>query len=116
MRRPGRSRIPVPPRAVLRLAALLGVLSLVLAFTVLPNEPSGGGQSASAQSQAAAVPHPGAGGTDVEPVSGQVALSLDTLSPEVLSGGEDLLVSGTIVNGTDDPISSLSGGCLMVCV
>lgn len=108
MRRPGRSRIPVPPRAVLRLAALLGVLSLVLAFTVLPNEPSGGGQSASAQSQAAAVPHPGAGGTDVEPVSGQVALSLDTLSPEVLSGGEDLLVSGTIVNGTDDPISSLS--------
>lgn len=108
MRRPGRSRRPVPPRAVLRLAALLGVLSLVLAFAVLPNEPSGGGQSAGAQSQAAAVPPPGAAGTEVEPVSGQVTLSLDTLSPEVLSGGEDLLVSGTIVNGTDDPISGLS--------
>ncbi len=48
---------------------------------------------------------------EAELVSGQVTLSIDALAPEVIHDGEDLLVTGTIANGTDE---TLSGGSLVV--
>lgn len=113
-----RPRRSVPVRAMVRLAALLGVLSLVLAFTVLPHEPApstGRSDPAGAQSRLAgqstiadAHADPAPAGARAEPVAGQVTLSLETLSPEVLRNGGELSLSGTIINGTDDPVSGLS--------
>lgn len=105
MRLPGRSRRRrVPPRSLLRLTALLGALSLVLAFAVLPDGP--GRTSAHSQAPAAAPQAPG--DDDADPTAGRVSLSLDALSPEILRDGEDLHISGTLVNGTDDPVPSPS--------
>ncbi|WP_308807210.1 DUF6049 family protein [Actinomyces sp. 594] len=41
-------------------------------------------------------------------VSGRVVLSVTGLAPEVVGTGEDITVSGTITNGTDQPISDVA--------
>ncbi|MBO3724092.1 hypothetical protein J5X07_03420 [Actinomyces bowdenii] len=113
-----RPRRAVPMRAMARLAALLGVLSLVLAFAALPRDAAPGVRGAEptgTQMRPAGEPaatstrdRPEPAGAQAEPVAGQVTLSLEALSPEVLRSGSELSVSGTIINGTDDPISGLS--------
>lgn len=41
-------------------------------------------------------------------VDGEVSVTVDSLSPEVLTKDQDLTITGTIANGTDDAVSSLS--------
>ena len=41
-----------------------------------------------------------------ELAEGEVSLSVDSLAPEVMGVGQDLVVSGSIANGTDAPISA----------
>ena len=43
---------------------------------------------------------------DAPPADGRVSVSVDSLVPEVLASDQDLQVSGTIVNGTDEPLES----------
>ena len=41
-------------------------------------------------------------------IDGQVTLSVDSLAPEIITSGQDLNISGTIANGTDEPLKGLS--------
>lgn len=41
-------------------------------------------------------------------IDGQVTLSVDSLAPEIITSGQDLNISGTIANGTDEPLRGLS--------
>ena len=37
-------------------------------------------------------------------IDGQVTVSVDSLAPEVITAGQDLTISGTIANGTGEPL------------
>ena len=80
-------------RALSGIAALIGCLVLVLAPMALLPAPLG--------PTAAALP-----AADAPPADGRVSVSVDSLVPEVLASDQDLQVSGTIVNGTDEPLES----------
>ena len=80
-------------RALPGIAALIGCLVLVLAPMALLPAPLG--------PTAAALP-----AADAPPADGRVSVSVDSLVPEVLASDQDLQVSGTIVNGTDEPLES----------
>ena len=41
-------------------------------------------------------------------IDGQVTLSVDSLAPEIITSGQDLNISGTIANGTNEPLKGLS--------
>ncbi|SPT54414.1 Uncharacterised protein [Actinomyces bovis] len=45
--------------------------------------------------------------TNLEVTEGQVTTSLDALAPEIMTGGEDLVITGTIANGTSNPLTDL---------
>lgn len=85
-----RRRRPLRLRLVLM---LLAVAALVLAPALSPP----------VVLAAPAVPLPPQ--TNLPVTEGQVTASLDSLAPEVLSGGEDLVVTGTIANGTTTPLT-----------
>ena len=75
------------------IAALIGCLVLVLAPVAVLPAPLG--------PAAAALP-----AADAPPAAGRVSVSVDSLAPEVLASDQDLQVSGTIVNGADEPLES----------
>ncbi|WP_315215298.1 DUF6049 family protein [Actinomyces dentalis] len=81
-------------RALSGIAAIIGCLVLVLAPVALLPAPLG--------PTAAALP-----AADAPPADGRVSVSVDSLAPEVLASGQDLQISGTIVNGTDEPLESV---------
>lgn len=81
-------------RALSGIAALIGCLVLVLAPVALLPAPLG--------PTAVALP-----AADAPPADGRVSVSVDSLAPEVLASDQDLQVSGTIVNGTDEPLESV---------
>ena len=87
-----RRRTAVRARVLPGIAALIGCLVLVLAPVAVLPAPLG---------PAAALP-----AADAPPAAGRVSVSVDSLAPEVLASDQDLQVSGTIVNGTDEPLES----------
>ena len=89
-----RHRSAVRARALSGIAAIIGCLVLVLAPVALLPAPLG--------PTAAALP-----AADAPPADGRVSVSVDSLAPEVLASGQDLQISGTIVNGTDEPLESV---------
>lgn len=89
-----RHRSTVRARALSGIAAIIGCLVLVLAPVALLPAPLG--------PTAAALP-----AADAPPADGRVSVSVDSLAPEVLASGQDLQISGTIVNGTDEPLESV---------
>ena len=89
-----RHRSAVRARALSGIAAIIGCLVLVLAPVALLPAPLG--------PTAAALP-----AADAPPADGRVSVSVDSLTPEVLASDQDLQVSGTIVNGTDEPLESV---------
>ena len=89
-----RHRSTVRARALSGIAAIIGCLVLVLAPVALLPAPLG--------PTAAALP-----AADAPPADGRVSVSVDSLAPEVLASDQDLQVSGTIVNGTDEPLESV---------
>lgn len=88
-----RRRTAVRARVLPGIAALIGCLVLVLAPVAVLPAPLG--------PAAAALP-----AADAPPAAGRVSVSVDSLAPEVLASDQDLQVSGTIVNGTDEPLES----------
>ena len=88
-----RRRTAVRARVLPGIAALIGCLVLVLAPVAVLPAPLG--------PAAAALP-----ADDAPPAAGRVSVSVDSLAPEVLASDQDLQVSGTIVNGTDEPLES----------
>ena len=88
-----RHRSAVRARALSGIAAIIGCLVLVLAPVALLPAPLG--------PTSAALP-----AADAPPADGRVSVSVDSLAPEVLASDQDLQVSGTIVNGTDEPLES----------
>ncbi|WP_162933982.1 DUF6049 family protein [Actinomyces lilanjuaniae] len=95
---------PRLPAALVTALTALSLLTLVLAPA---SALSAAAPTSPAPVSAASVALP----SEVELVSGQVTLSIDALAPEVIHDGEDLLVTGTIANGTDE---TLSGSSLVV--
>ena len=89
-----RHRSAVRARALSGIAAIISCLVLVLAPVALLPAPLG--------PTAAALP-----AADAPPADGRVSVSVDSLTPEVLASDQDLQVSGTIVNGTDEPLESV---------
>ena len=89
-----RRRPAVRARTLPSIAALICCLVLVLAPVALLPAPLG--------PTAAALP-----AADPPPADGRVSVSVDSLTPEVLASDQDLQVSGTIVNGTDEPLESV---------
>ena len=89
-----RHRSAVRARALSGIAAIIGCLVLVLAPVALLPAPLG--------PTAAALP-----AADAPSADGRVSVSVDSLAPEVLASGQDLQISGTIVNGTDEPLESV---------
>lgn len=89
-----RRRPAVRARTLPSIAALICCLVLVLAPVALLPAPLG--------PTAAALP-----AADAPPADGRVSVSVDSLTPEVLASDQDLQVSGTIVNGTDEPLESV---------
>lgn len=89
-----RHRSAVRARALSGIAAIIGCLVLVLAPVALLPAPLG--------PTAAALP-----AADAPLADGRVSVSVDSLAPEVLASGQDLQISGTIVNGTDEPLESV---------
>lgn len=89
-----RHRSAVRARALSGIAAIIGCLVLVLAPVALLPAPLG--------PTAAALP-----AADAPPADGRVSVYVDSLAPEVLASGQDLQISGTIVNGTDEPLKSV---------
>ena len=88
-----RRRTAVRARVLPGIAALIGCLVLVLAPVAVLPAPLG--------PAAAALP-----ADDAPPAAGRVSVSVDSLAPEVLASDQDLQVSGTIVNGADEPLES----------
>lgn len=88
-----RRRTAVRARVLPGIAALIGCLVLVLAPVAVLPAPLG--------PAAAALP-----AADAPPAAGRVSVSVDSLAPEVLASDQDLQVSGTIVNGADEPLES----------
>lgn len=109
----GPSRQPVRGRLASALTALGTALSaLVLVLGGSPAAPAGAAvtASSSAMTSAAALGtvSPAAARTADRVVDGEVTLTVDSLAPEVLTGDEDLTITGTIANGTSDAVSSVS--------
>lgn len=102
-----------------RLATVLTVMGTALSTLLLL-----GGSLAAPASAAASLPassdvttastaalgtvRPGTARTGDQVVDGKVTVTVDALDPEVLTSDHDLTVTGTIANGTDDAVSSLS--------
>lgn len=103
-----------------RLATVLTVMGTALSTLLLLL----GGSLAAPASAAASLPassdvttastaalgtvRPGTARTGDQVVDGKVTVTVDALDPEVLTSDHDLTVTGTIANGTDDAVSSLS--------
>lgn len=103
-----------------RLATVLTVMGTALSTLLLLL----GGSLAAPASAAASLPassdvttastaalgtvRPGTARTGDQVVDGKVTITVDALDPEVLTSDHDLTVTGTIANGTDDAVSSLS--------
>ncbi|WP_194784976.1 DUF6049 family protein [Actinomyces haliotis] len=103
-----------------RLATVLTVMGTALSTLLLLL----GGSLAAPASAAASLPassdvttastaalgtvRPGTARTGDQVVDGKVTVTVDALDPEVLTSDHDLTVTGTIANGTDDAVSSIS--------
>ena len=46
--------------------------------------------------------------TKAQMIDGETTLSVDSLAPEIITSGQDLTISGTIANGTGEPLEGLS--------
>ena len=101
---PALSRPLVPHAARRLLTALLSALVLVAMLMLSPASaaPATGAAAGDAWSG------PAVRGADVstdDEVTAQVTLTVNSLAPEVVSTGEDVTISGTITNGTDQALT-----------
>ncbi|WP_168708060.1 DUF6049 family protein [Actinomyces procaprae] len=99
---------PVGPAARRVLTVLLSVLVLVGALTAAPfgvaSPADAAGPGAGPAAVAADVTDADSEATEEE-VTGRVTVSVTSLAPEVVSTGEDVTITGTITNGTEQALT-----------